>query len=161
VSRQAARVDAVDISRGVLACARVLNGRPNITYQTPDEFRAGGGRVDLAYSFAVVQHLRTAAAERALRLLAAALRPGGLLLLHFAVPGEVWRTEAQWLADGSLAGRARLRYGLNCFGRSTAEMVDLATRHGFTEAVARPLSGTISVPGDDIPGQHLLTARRP
>ena len=161
VSRQAARVDAVDISRGVLACARVLNGRPNITYQTPDEFRAGGGQVDLAYSFAVVQHLRAPAVERALRLLAAALRPGGLLLLHFAVPDEVWRTEAQWLADRSLAGRARLRYGLNCFGRSMTEMVDLATRHGFAEAVARPLSGTISVPGDDIPGQHLLTARRP
>jgi hypothetical protein len=27
--------------------------------------------------------------------------------------------------------------------------------------VARPLRETISVPGDDIPGQHLLTARRP
>ena len=77
------------------------------------------------------------------------------------MPGEVWRTEAQWLADGSLAGRARLRYGLHCFGRSMTEMVELATRCGFTEVVARPLSGTISVPGDDIPDQHLLTARRP
>ena len=161
VSRQAAHVDAVDISRGVLACARVLNGRPNVAYQTPGEFRATGGRVDVAYSFAVVQHLRTQVVERVLKLLAAALRPGGLLLLHFAVPGETWRTEAQWLADRSLAGRARLRYGLNCFGRTTAEMVDLATRSGFTEAVARPLRGTITVPGDDIPDQHLLTARRP
>jgi 2-polyprenyl-3-methyl-5-hydroxy-6-metoxy-1,4-benzoquinol methylase len=123
VSRQAARVDAVDISRGVLACARVLNGRSNITYQTPDEFGARGSRVDLAYSFAVVQHLRAAAVERALRLLAEALRPGDLLL-HFAMPGEVWRTEAQWLADGSLAGRARLRYGLNCFGRSGGVCAD-------------------------------------
>jgi hypothetical protein len=39
----------------------VLNGRPNVTYQTPEQFRAGGG---LAYSFAVVQHLRTAALEQ-------------------------------------------------------------------------------------------------
>jgi len=161
VARQAAHVNAVDISRGVLACARVLNNRPNITYQTPDELRASGGRADLAYSFAVVQHLRTEAVERALRLLAAALRPGGLLLLHFAVPGETWRTEAQWLADCSLTGRAKLRYGLNCFGRSVTEMVELATRNGFTQAAARPLRGTISVPGDDIPDQHLLTARRP
>src|SRR5260370_9855662 len=35
VAEKAAHVDAVDISRGVLACARVLNGRPNITYRTP------------------------------------------------------------------------------------------------------------------------------
>lgn len=50
---------------------------------------------------------------------------------------------------------------LNCFGRSMTEMVNLATRCGFTEVVARPLCGSISVPGDDIPDQHLLTARRP
>ena len=39
VARQAGHVDAVDISRGVLACARALNGAPNITFSTPDEFR--------------------------------------------------------------------------------------------------------------------------
>jgi hypothetical protein len=92
--------------------------------------------------------------------MATALRPGGLLLLHFAVPGDTWRTEAQWLADDSLAGRAKLRYGLNCFGRSTAQMVDLAMRSGFGEAVARPLRETVTIPGDDVPDQHLLTARR-
>jgi 2-polyprenyl-3-methyl-5-hydroxy-6-metoxy-1,4-benzoquinol methylase len=75
VAGRAGQVDAVDISRGVLACARALNGLPNIRYQTPDEYRAAG-LVDLAYSFAVVQHLRTEALVRALELLAAALRPG-------------------------------------------------------------------------------------
>ena len=64
VAREAAHVDAVDISRGALACARVLNGRPNVTYRTPEEFRAAGGQVDLAYSFAVVQHLRTVVLEQ-------------------------------------------------------------------------------------------------
>jgi SAM-dependent methyltransferase len=161
VARLAGQVYAVDVSRGVLACARVLNGLPTIAYQTPDEFRAAAGPVDVAYSFAVVQHLRTDALVSVLALLAEAVRPGGLLVLHFAVTGEHgYRTEGQWLSDDSLAGRARLRYGLNCFGRSTAEMVDLVTRSGFTDVVARPLSGSITIPGDDIPDQHLLTARR-
>jgi SAM-dependent methyltransferase len=92
-------VHAVDISRGVLACARALNGAPNIAYQTPGEFRAAAAPVDLAYSFAVVQHLRTKALTVALALLADAVRPGGLLLLHFAAAGEQgYRTEDRWLS---------------------------------------------------------------
>lgn len=161
VAEKAAHVDAVDISRGVLACARVLNGRPNITYRTPAELWAMGEMADVAYSFAVVQHLRTETLEQVLSLLARAVRSGGVLLLHFAVPDPVlWHTEEQWLAAGSLAARAKLRYGLNCFGRSASEMADLAGRHGFTGVTVRPLSGTITIPGDDIPGQHLLTAWR-
>ncbi|HEX4832223.1 MAG TPA: class I SAM-dependent methyltransferase [Trebonia sp.] len=111
VARRAGRVDAVDISRGVLACARALNGARNIAYQTPGDYRPDGA-ADLAYSFAVAQHLRTEALTGMLRLLAAALRPGGILLVHFAMAGELgYRTEGQSLADGSLAGRAKLRYG--------------------------------------------------
>ena len=161
VAPRAGQVHAVDISRGVLACARALNGLPNIAYQTPSEFRAAAGQVDLAYSFAVVQHLRTDALVAALRLLADAVRPGGVLLLHFAVSGEQgYRTEGQWLADGSVTGRARLRYGLNCFGRRPAELTDLVTRSGFSDVTARPLGGMLAIPGDDIPDQHLLIARR-
>jgi 2-polyprenyl-3-methyl-5-hydroxy-6-metoxy-1,4-benzoquinol methylase len=161
VARRGGQVEAIDISRGVLACARALNGLPNITYQTPAEFRASARPVDVAYSFAVVQHLRTDVLVSVLALLAAALRPGGVLLLHFAMAGEMgYRTERQWLSDGSLAGRVKLRYALNCFGRSGDEMIELVTRAGFADAGIRPLSGSVTIPGDDIPNQHLLTARR-
>ena len=121
---------------------RALNARPNITYQTPAEL-AGNAMADVAYSFAVVQHLRTETLEQVLSLLADAVRPGGVLLLHFAVPDHVqWRTEGQWRSDSSLAGRTKLRYGLNCFGRSVAEMADLVAHNGFTDVTVRPLSGT-------------------
>jgi 2-polyprenyl-3-methyl-5-hydroxy-6-metoxy-1,4-benzoquinol methylase len=160
VAGQSAHVDAVDISRGVLACARELNGRPNIDYRTPDEFRASGGQVDVAYSFAMVQHLSTQVLEQVLAQLAAAVRPGGVLLLHFATAENGYRTEAQWRADSSLPGRVRLRYGLNCFARTGAELTDLVGRHGFTDAEVRPLSRILSLPDDDIPDEQLLTARR-
>ena len=88
------------------------------------------------------------------------MRPGASLLLHFAVPDQVWRTEGQWRSDTSLAGRVKMRYGLNCFGRSAAEMAELVARHGFTDVTIRPLSGSITVPCDDVQDQHLLTARR-
>jgi SAM-dependent methyltransferase len=162
VAEEAYHVDAVDISRGVLACAKVLNGRPNISYQTPDELRQGRTIVDLAYSFAVVQHLRSEVLAEALSLLARKIHSDGVLLLHFAVPGQGgWRTEAEWKADKSVAGRARLRYSLNCFGRSTSEMEHMVLTSGFADVIIRPLSGTVTVPGcDDVTQQHWLTARR-
>ncbi len=162
VADKAAQVTAVDISRGVLACARVLNGRPNISYATPAQLWAADEIVDLAYSFAVVQHLRTEELEQMISLLSRAIRPGGTLLLHFAVPDPVlWRTEEQWRETTSLADRAKLRYALNCFGRTTEQMSELAARHGFTGLDVQPLAGTLTLPGDDdIPNQHLLLARR-
>jgi hypothetical protein len=97
-----------------------------------------------------------------LDLLATSLRLGGILLLHFALPGQGgWRTEADWLADRSIAGRARLRYGLHCFGRSAAELTALVGNVGFDDVTVRPLNGLASIPGDeDIATQHLLSARR-
>jgi SAM-dependent methyltransferase len=155
-------VDAVDISRGVLACARALNSRQNITYQTPNGLRRRQGMVDLAYSFAVVQHLTNEALVDMLGSLAVKIRPDGVLLLHFAVPGQGgWRTEAEWKTDQSIVGRAKLRYGLNCFGRSVGEMEGLVLSSGFTDVQVRALNGSITVPGgDDITQQHWLTARR-
>jgi len=162
VADKARHVTAVDISPGVLACARKLNGRPNIDYLTPAQFRLDPVRADLAYSFAVVQHVRTEVLTDVVRLLADKLRPGGTLLLHFAIPGQQgWRTEAEWKADRSLAGRLKLRYGLNCFGRSGSEMESLVSGCGFTDVAVQSLAENLLVPcEDDITQQHLLTARR-
>lgn len=162
VAERVDHVDAVDISRGVLACAKVLNGRANISYLTPEELWRAASMADLAYSFAVVQHLRTEALVGALGLLADKIRHGGILLLHFAVPSqEGWRTQADWEADQSIACRTKLRYGLNCFGRSAQEMKALVSANGFADITVQSLDGSITLPADDdIAGQHLLIARR-
>jgi SAM-dependent methyltransferase len=163
VAERADHVYAADISAGVLACARALNGRPNITYLKPNELRQQAEKVDLAYSFAVVQHLGTEALVGVLRIIADTLRPGGILLLHFAEPGgqDGWRREVELMDDRSLVGRARLYYGLNCFGRSAHEMKKLASEGGYVHIETRSLNGIGPIPGEnDIVRQHLLTARR-
>ena len=162
VAEAVKHVDAVDISCGVLACAKALNMRPNISYLTPLEFRYKPEVVDLVYSFAVVQHLKTSTLLDVLGLLAAKVRPGGALLLHFAVPGQQgWRTEAEWTADTTMTGRAKLHYGLHCFGRSASEMEHLVSQSGFTDVVTRSLESSVMLPvADDITQQHWLTARR-
>jgi len=62
-----------------------------------------------------------------------AVPPAGTLLLHFAMADNGYRTEADWLADGSLAGRAKLRYGSTASpGRRRDD--GLAERAGFPPA---------------------------
>jgi SAM-dependent methyltransferase len=162
MARLTSHVDAVDISPGVLACARVLNHGPNIGYMTPNDLAGSTRMADLAYSFAVAQHLTTDSLKAALSLLAKKIRPGGTLLIHFAVPGDTgWRTEADWKDDRSLAGRVKLRYGMNCFGRSSEEMKELITSCGFTAVVICSLADTFASFGDDdIMRQKIATATR-
>jgi SAM-dependent methyltransferase len=161
VAEIADHIDAVDISTGVLACARALNGNTRITYLTPEELWHSDGQADLAYSFAVVQHMRTEALIQALHLLAAKVRRGGTLLVHFAEPGQGgWRTQAEWDADRSLVGRLKWRYGMNCFGRTSAEMADLAAGHGFTNITVAPIRMQVPIPDEDVTNQHLLIAQR-
>jgi SAM-dependent methyltransferase len=162
IATKVAHVDAVDISRGVLACAKALNSHPKITYLTPEQLIKRTGKVDLAYSFAVVQHLQDRILAEVLNLLANKIRPGGTLLIHFAEPGQGgWRSEVEWRADHSAVNKAKLRYGLNCFGRSADEMADLVLSSGFGNVQVTPLTGQIVVAGDDdVTSQHLLFARR-
>ncbi len=152
-------VTALDVSRGVLACARVLNPAPNLEYLTVEEFRRTGRDVDVVYSIAVVQHLTDEVFARALRDWHAALRPGGRLLVHVVVDDPAWRTEAQWRAERGLAGRAKMRFALNCFGRSSEQVRRIATDAGFGELDLVPLSAMVDV-DDDVVGQHLLVGRR-
>ena len=143
----AGQVHAVDISRGVLACARALNGLPNITYQTPGQFRAAADRVDVAYSFAVVQHLRTEALAAVVALLAEAMRPGGLLMLHFAVAGEGPVQDRGGMAGGRLAdgsGQAPLRAQL--LRPNGGRVGGPGNARGVRRRGARPLPGPSRFP---------------
>ncbi|MCM3884719.1 bifunctional 2-polyprenyl-6-hydroxyphenol methylase/3-demethylubiquinol 3-O-methyltransferase UbiG [Frankia sp. R82] len=150
---------AVDVSRGVLACARVLNPAPNLEYLLAEEFHRSGRDVDVVYCIAVVQHLTDEVVAAALRDWHAALRPGGRLLLHVVIDDPAWRTEQQWRAERGLAGRLRLRFALNCFGRSADQVRRLVTEAGFGDLELIPMSTLVDVE-DDVTGQHLVVARR-
>ena len=157
VARRVRHVEAVDISRGVLACAGVLNDASNITYETPEQAGSRTELVDLAYSFAVVQHLSDETLRTVLSMLKRRIRPDGLLVLHFALPIDGWRTEDQWKADTSVQGRAKLRFGLNCFGRGVDHVQAMVTEAGFSDVRIEPLAGKTDA-DSDIAAQHWLVA---
>jgi SAM-dependent methyltransferase len=160
VAGRAKTVYGVDISRGVLECARVINRAPNASFlHTADTEEIGDATIDLAYSVAVAQHLTDSVLERVLDTIRRKLKPSGRLLLHIVLDAEGWRTEEEWRRDVSLAGRLKLKYGLNCFTRSERRVRDMLETAGFGSIVVRPMRDICPEPFDDVCTQHLVCAR--
>lgn len=153
-------VYGVDISRGVIECARIINGAPNVSFlHTANMADLGDATIDLAYSIAVAQHLTDSVLERVFDILHRKLKPGGRLLLHVVLDAEGWRTEEEWRRDVSLAGRLKLKYGLNCFTRSEQRVRDMLEAAGFGSIVVRSMRDICPEPFDDVCAQHLVCAR--
>jgi SAM-dependent methyltransferase len=161
VARHVARLTAVDISDGVLACARVINPGPNLLYRNANDLGPQDeGTADMVYSFAVAQHLSDAVLTRVLSKMFAVLRKDGKLLLHVVMDAAGWSTEKEWTADQSLRGKMKMRYGLHCFNRSELQIRELVGRAGFKDIRIEPMS-SYTAAEQDLGSQDLLTARRP
>jgi SAM-dependent methyltransferase len=162
-ARFVSKVLACDISEGVLSCARVLNSAPNLRYlnvATSDYNGLASESVDVAYSFAVAQHMRDDALMAALRGMARLVKANGKLLLHVVLDSRGWRTEAEWDADRSMRGRVKAKYGLNCFSRDSASIRKMVELVGFTDVTIGTLEALAASTSDDIVGQHLVVATK-
>jgi SAM-dependent methyltransferase len=152
-------VYACDISKGVLACADVINGAPNIQYLYSGESgfaRITDGSVDLAYSFAVIQHIRESVIKSLFTVVSKKLRAGGRCVFQVELDNGKWKPESAWVGDKSLEGRLKLKYALNFFPRPEKFFRDLAQETGFSVSEIRPASELLSEPFDDIYHQHLI-----
>ena len=165
VAERVQTVYAMDISDGVLECARVINPRENIEYLRADPagFAAiADGSLDLVYSFAVIQHLTDAVFEKVLITCFSKLREKGQLFLHLQLEDErgKWRTEAEWRRDRSVRGRVKLRFGLNCFARKAEDARKLVEHHGFyVERIGR-IAEICAQRFDDVCEQHFMLVRK-
>jgi SAM-dependent methyltransferase len=149
----------VDISKGVLECAKILNSTPNGRFlHTSDLTQIGDATIDLVYSVAVVQHIRDSLLAGVLDTLRRKLKPTGKLLMHIPLDQEGWRTEAAWQNDTSVSGRLKLAYGLNCFSRSEQRIREMLEASGFKSVVVRPMREMCPEPFDDVCTQHIVYA---
>jgi SAM-dependent methyltransferase len=159
VSPHVTRVFAVDVSNGVLECARTLNGQENITYLHATQLSSiEDGSIDLVYSFAVIQHVTDQVFRSILDVSNKALREDGKIVFHVVVDWQGWQSESDWASDKSIKGKVKLKYGLNCFSRDSKSLVRMLEEHGFSSIYLQPVKSICSEDFDDICNQHLITA---
>lgn len=149
VCRFAAEVVAVDISRGTLACASVLNPGPSYRLNHDRRLPLPDGSIDLVYSVAVFQHLDPAEWPSYFADFARVLRPGGRGVCHVAVAD---REPVSYLDRGGLRGRYSLRFEEH---RNDAVASALSAA-GFENVRVAPIHGAASI-DDDVGRQHVAT----
>ena len=159
VAQHVKTIFACDISVGVLECARIINNAPNIRYI----YSGASGfdqiedcSLDLAYSFAVIQHLRESVIRSIFHITGGKLRKGGRCLFQVQLDNDKWKSEEAWTKDKTVTGRLKLKYALNFFPRTVAFFQKVATEAGLSFDAVRPLSQVLDHPFDDIYYQHLL-----
>lgn len=161
VAEHVSKVIAADISKGAIECARILNPAANIDYVTADQdglAEIPDGSIDAVYSYAVVQHLTREVLDNVLWTIKRKLMDGGRLILHVQLPDATWRTEAEWLADSTLQGKMKFRYGLHCFGRSENEYRELLEKQGFEEIRFETLEALLGRRDGELASQRIVTA---
>lgn len=157
------KVYACDISAGALACAEIINSAPNLTYVRADENGMAtipDASIDVAYSFAVIQHLTDETFEHVLANCGRKVKPGGKLVLHIQLSDEIWKTEDEWKADTSVKGKLKFRYGLHCFGRTAEHHSELVEKYGFTDIRIEPLAEEVAVELNGTKAEAILFATR-
>ncbi|WP_020572573.1 class I SAM-dependent methyltransferase [Parafrankia discariae] len=164
-------VAAIDISRGALACARVLNPALNIDYRTPRQFFESGRRVDVAVCLALAEQLDDQDLSAMLTSVRAVLRPGGRLLMRVAIEEPDGRPDGVPARPVRPGPDSRRRSGPYRAVRTGAQAVRLVEWAGFTqvEIVTTTVPGIESPEGagstealdDDGALRRLLVARRP
>ena len=162
-AKLAKQVYACDISSGALACAEIINPAPNLTYVRADESGLSSvpdAGIDVAYSFAVIQHLTDETFEHVLENCGRKVRPGGKLVLHIQLSDEIWKTEDEWKADKSVKGKLKFRYGLHCFGRTAEHHSELVEKHGFRDVAIEPLAAEVAAELNGTQAEAILSATR-
>ena len=158
-SSKAGKVFAIDISPGVIECAKILNPSANIQYvhsSTTGWQTVPDGSINLAYSVAVIQHVRSQVIHYLFDILSKKLKPGGQAYLIVQIEGDGWRKEEEWVRDQSLMGRLRWKYALNFFPRTEQYFRDLCSSVGLDYCSVKPASEFLSSKYDDVYVQNFL-----
>jgi cyclopropane fatty-acyl-phospholipid synthase-like methyltransferase len=146
------RILAIDVSEGVLACARELNHSPNIEYIANQRPNLRGmipdSSVNLVYSVAVIQHLERLSVRGFLCEFRRILAPGGTAICHLVIGArtdpDAWKF---WIS-------APVR------SYTEAEIVQTAKDAGFSVVRLLPVRELADIQ-DDVGRQHVLICSVP
>jgi ubiquinone/menaquinone biosynthesis C-methylase UbiE len=158
------KVIACDISRGAIACAKVINSNPAIDYRLnqPGSFLPlGDESVDLIYSFAVFQHVSDDVLKGILREFRRVIKPSRTIVCHVVIDQDGWKTESEWRSDMSIKGQLKRCCGmLQCFSRSRNDLETIIAGSGFRLLKLERIADLNTSIRDDISTQYLCVCLR-
>jgi len=163
VAPRVQRVFGTDISRGAIACAKILNNPENVTFVVADDkglSEIPNAGIDVVYSFAVIQHMTDDAFSKALSVCSDKLKDDGRLVLHIQLIDEIWKTEDEHRSDRSIQGKLKYDIGLHCFGRTLERHTELLEQHGFETKEIINLGELVPEMADEVHSQRMLIATK-
>jgi cyclopropane fatty-acyl-phospholipid synthase-like methyltransferase len=152
------RVIASDVSRGVIACARMLNGADNVDYVVNSYSgleNVARASIDLVYSFAVFQHLLKTQAALFFAEFSRVLKPGACGVCHVILK----EADESRAPDDSQGNWVRQRVNLRMVYYTPGELIALAQEAGLRDITVTPVASLADM-DDDIGNEHLLTFSR-
>jgi SAM-dependent methyltransferase len=155
------KVFAVDVSMGVLSCAKILNELKNIHYiHTSNVLNITDGSVDLVYSFAVIQHVDEITFQEILTNISMKLKAGGRAIIHIVLSEPGWKSESEWRSDETIQGKLKINFGLYCFSREEEGVTRELERRGFQDIIITKVSDRYPNINGDLAHQHVIFATR-
>jgi SAM-dependent methyltransferase len=163
VAAKVRKLYALDISDGVLLCANTINHRENLNYL--NVLKAGANSIpdnsiDLIYTFAVLQHVSAKLVDDIFRLFYNKLKDNGKALIQVQLPDPGWKTEEEWIADNSLVGKFKYKYGLNCFSNTISFYQEKLANNKLTFLTMVEMKELLPHSFDDIYNQQLIIAEK-
>ncbi len=163
VAAKTKRLYALDISDGVLLCADTINHRENLNYINVLKGKADhipDASVDLIYTFAVLQHVSGKLIDDIFNLFYRKLKDGGKALIQVQLPDPEWKTEDEWIADQSIVGKFKYKYGLNCFSNTLSFYQEKLANNKLKFVSTTEMKELLPDAFDDIYNQQLIIAEK-
>ena len=163
VARYSRKIIGIDVSCGVIKCAKVLNNSNNIEYYTSKNtcFPISEESIDLIYTFAVIQHLNEITYEKILREMYRVLKPGGKVICHIALnpDNEGIKTNCK-NEQINLKKFIKRRLLLDVYLRSPEVVIKKIINAGFHRPSCTLVKDIVDI-SDDIAEQHLFVYEKP
>lgn len=153
VANKVKKVIAVDISCGVIECAKVLNNSHNILFKInngKDLSAINEGSLDLIYSFAVIQHLSDELFKGFLKDFFRVLKPNGKIICHIIIGDKRFEYFSFFKKN------IKLRF----VERSDNDVREIIHSAGFIDVNLIPIRTIADLKDDDLSKQHIFVASK-